>query len=44
MSDVTSDSSQAPAGATDATAVADLTAAHEATGDVPPELVAQSLG
>ena len=44
MSDVTSDSSQAPAGATDATTVADLTAAHEAAADVPPELVAQSLG
>jgi len=44
VSDVTSDSSQAPAGATDATTVADLTAAHEAAADVPPELVAQSLG
>ena len=44
MSDVTSDSSQAPAGATDTTTVADLTAAHEAAADVPPELVAQSLG
>ena len=44
MSDVTSDSSQAPGGATDATTVADLTAADEAAADVPPELVAQSLG
>ena len=43
MSDVTSDSSQAPAGATDTTTVADLTAAHEAAAEVPPELVAQSL-
>jgi D-xylose transport system permease protein len=44
VSDVTADSSKTPGGATDATMVADLTAAHEATADVPPELVAQSLG
>ena len=44
MSDVTADSSQAQAGTTDATTVADLTAAEEAAADVPPELVAQSLG
>jgi D-xylose transport system permease protein len=44
VSDVTSDPSQTPAGATEATMVADLTAAQEATADVPPELVAQSLG
>ena len=43
MSDVTADSSETPAGATDATMVADLTAAPEAAADVPPELVAQSL-
>ncbi len=41
---MTSDSSQAPAGATDATAVADLTAAHEAGSRRPTQLVAQSLG
>ena len=44
MSEVTADSSETPAGATDATMVADLTAADEAAADVPPELVAQSLG
>jgi D-xylose transport system permease protein len=44
VSDVTSDSSETPAGATDATMVTDLTAAQEAAADVPPELVAQSLG
>ena len=44
MSEVTEDSSETPAGATDATMVADLTAADEAAADVPPELVAQSLG
>ena len=44
MSDVTADSSETPAGATEATMVADLTAADEAVADVPPELVAQSLG
>ncbi len=44
MSDVTADSSETPAGTTDATMVADLTAAPEAAADVPPELVAQSLG
>ncbi len=44
MSEVTEDSSETPAGATDTTTVADLTAAHEAAADVPPELVAQSLG
>ncbi len=44
MSEVTEDSSETPAGATDTTMVADLTAAHEAAADVPPELVAQSLG
>ncbi len=41
MSDVTADSSKTPAGATDATMVADLTAAPESAADVPPELVAQ---
>ena len=44
MSEVTEDSSETPAGATDTTMVADLTAAREAAADVPPELVAQSLG
>jgi D-xylose transport system permease protein len=44
VSDVTADSGKTPAGATDATMVADLTAAQEAAADVPPELVAQSLG
>ena len=45
MSEVTRDSSETPAGATDTTMVADdLTAAREAAADVPPELVAQSLG
>ena len=44
MSDVTENSGQTPAGAADATMVADLTAAAEAAADVPPELVAQSLG
>ncbi|HLK73666.1 MAG TPA: hypothetical protein VKU77_08495, partial [Streptosporangiaceae bacterium] len=44
MSEVTADSSETPAGATDATMVADLTAADEAAIEVPPELVAQSLG
>jgi len=44
VSDVTADSSKTPAGATDAAMVADLTAAQEAAADVPPELVAQSLG
>ena len=44
MSEVTADSSETPAGATEATMVADLTAADEAAVDVPPELVAQSLG
>jgi D-xylose transport system permease protein len=44
VSEVTADSSETPAGATDTTMVADLTAADEAVADVPPELVAQSLG
>jgi D-xylose transport system permease protein len=44
VSDVSADSSETPAGAKDATLVADLTAAQEAAADVPPELVAQSLG
>ena len=44
MSEVTEDSSETPAGATDTTTVTDLTAAHDAAADVPPELVAQSLG
>ena len=44
VSQVPADSSQTPAGATDTTMVADLTAADEAAADVPPELVAQSLG
>jgi D-xylose transport system permease protein len=44
VSEVTEDSSETPAGATDTTTVADLTAADEAAADVPPELVAQSLG
>ena len=44
MSEVTEDSSETPAGATEGTMVADLTAADEAAADVPPELVAQSLG
>jgi len=45
VSEVTRDSSETPAGATDTTMVADdLTAAREAAADVPPELVAQSLG
>jgi len=44
VSEVTADSSETPAGATDATMVADLTAADEAAIEVPPELVAQSLG
>src|SRR5579863_6779337 len=41
---MTADSSETPAGATDTTMVADLTAADEAAVDVPAELVAQSLG
>jgi len=44
VSDLTADPSGTPAGVTDATTVADLTAAPEAAADVPPELVAQSLG
>jgi D-xylose transport system permease protein len=44
VSEVTEDSNETPAGATDTTMVADLTAAHDAAADVPPELVAQSLG
>jgi D-xylose transport system permease protein len=44
VSEVTRDSSETPAGATDTTMVADLTAAHDAAADVPPELIAQSLG
>ena len=47
MSDIPDlrDPGETPAGAADATMVADLTAAHEAAAaDVPPELVAQSLG
>ncbi|HEV2254258.1 MAG TPA: hypothetical protein VGS06_13775, partial [Streptosporangiaceae bacterium] len=44
MSEVTADSGETPAGATDATMVADLTAADEAATEVPAELVAQSLG
>jgi D-xylose transport system permease protein len=44
VSDVTADSSETSAGTADATMVADLTAAPEAAADVPPELVAQSLG
>jgi len=41
---VTADPGDTPAGMADATMVADLTAAPEAAADVPPELVAQSLG
>jgi D-xylose transport system permease protein len=44
VSDVTTGSGETPSGATDATMVADLTAADEAAADVPAELVAQSLG
>ena len=44
MSEVTRDSSETPAEATEATMVADFTAAQDAAADVPPELVAQSLG
>jgi len=40
----TADPGETPAGMADATMVADLTAAPEAAADVPPELVAQSLG
>jgi D-xylose transport system permease protein len=42
---VTTDPGETPAGTADATLVADLTAAPEAAAaDVPPELLAQSLG
>jgi D-xylose transport system permease protein len=42
---MTADPGETPAGAADATMVADLTAAPEAAAaDVPPELLAQSLG
>jgi D-xylose transport system permease protein len=42
---VTADPGETPAGTVDATLVADLTAAPEAAAaDVPPELLAQSLG
>jgi D-xylose transport system permease protein len=42
---VTADPGETPAGTADATMVADLTAAPEAAAaDVPPELLAQSLG
>jgi D-xylose transport system permease protein len=42
---VTTDSGETPGGTADATVVADLTAAPEAAAaDVPPELLAQSLG
>jgi D-xylose transport system permease protein len=44
VSEVTRDSSETPAEATEATMVADFTAAQDAAADVPPELVAQSLG
>ena len=47
MSDLplTTDSGETPSGTADATVVADLTAAPEAAAaDVPPELLAQSLG
>ncbi len=47
MSDlpVTTDSGETPSGTADATNVVDLTAAPEVTAaDVPPELIAQSLG
>ncbi|HJZ26620.1 MAG TPA: hypothetical protein VJ370_10130, partial [Streptosporangiaceae bacterium] len=40
---MTADPGETRAGVTDATTVADLTAAPEAAADVPPELVAQSL-
>ncbi|HSS91030.1 MAG TPA: ABC transporter permease [Streptosporangiaceae bacterium] len=41
---MTVDPGETPAGTADGTMVADLTAAPEAAADVPPELVAQSLG
>jgi D-xylose transport system permease protein len=42
---LTTDSGETPSGTADATVVADLTAAPEAAAaDVPPELLAQSLG
>src|SRR5215831_12520536 len=45
MSDVTAGPGETPAATADATTVADLTAAHEvAAAEVPPELLAQSLG
>jgi D-xylose transport system permease protein len=44
VSEVTRDSGETPAEATEATMVADFTAAQDAAADVPPELVAQSLG
>ena len=47
MSDipVTADPGETPTGTADTSTVVDLTAAHEvATADVPPELLAQSLG
>ncbi len=46
MSDipVTADPGQTPTGMADATAAVDPTAAYEAAADVPPELLAQSLG
>jgi D-xylose transport system permease protein len=44
MSDVTAGPGETPAGTADATTITDLTAAPEAAAEVPPELVAQSLG
>ena len=45
MSDVTADPGETPAETADASTAVDLTAAPEAAAaDVPPELVAQSLG
>jgi len=41
---VTADSGEIPPGTADAGTATDLTAAAEAAADVPPELVAQSLG
>jgi D-xylose transport system permease protein len=41
---LTADPGETPTGLADATAVVDPTAAYEAAADVPPELLAQSLG
>jgi hypothetical protein len=41
---MTADASETPTGSADAAVVVDPTAAAEAAADVPPELLARSLG